>query len=377
MKEGGDKMKVQMGKPSISASDYEAVIATLSTGWLTHGPKTHEFEDRFAKYIGVKRAIAMNSCTSALFLAVKALGITGEVIMPSFTFVATANAVVTAGATPVFADIEGDTCNISPWDIEDKITSRTEAIMPVHFAGHPCEMGEIMEIAEKHALAVIEDSAETLGGEYHWQKAGSFGIGCFSFFPTKAMTTGEGGMLTTNDDALADKVRALVGHGLVKTPYERESTDRPWYRIAKYPGYNFRMSEILGVLGYEQLKRLPEMNAKRRKIAAFYHGGLDDLSDIVLPTERENCAHVYQIFTIKVRPPIMRDAFVAKLRKRGVMAAVHFDPPLHHMAIFPDADLPVTDVVSERIVTLPMFPDMTDEQMRYVVGTVKDVSRDA
>jgi len=366
-------MKVPMGKPSISASDYEAVIETLSTGWLTHGKKCHEFEDEFAKYIGVKRAIAMNSCTSALFLVVKALGITGEVIMPSFTFVATANAVVTAGAVPVFADIEGDTCNISPWDIEDKITSRTEAIMPVHFAGHPCNMEAIMEIAEKHGLAVIEDSAETLGGTYDGQMAGSFGIGCFSFFPTKNMTTGEGGMLTTNDDALADKVRALVGHGLVKTPYERESVERPWYRVAKYPGYNFRMSDILGALGCEQLKRLPEMNARRREIAAYYCKELAEVEQIILPTERENCTHVYQIFTIKVKTPIVRDTFVARLRERGVMAAVHFDPPLHHMEIFPDADLPVTDVISKRIVTLPMFPDMTQEQIEYVVETVKDV----
>ena len=330
-------MKVQMGKPSISASDYEAVIETLSSGWFTSGPKVKEFEEEFANFIGVKRAIAMNSCTSALFLAVKALGITGEVIMPSFTFVATANAVVTAGATPVFADIEGDTCNISPWDIEDKITSRTEAIMPVHFAGHPCEMKEIMRIAREHNLFIIEDSAETLGGEYDGLKTGSFGIGCFSFFPTKAMTTGEGGMLTTDDDALADKVRALVGHGLAKTPFERESVERPWYRVAKYPGYNFRMSDILGALGCEQLKRLPEMNARRREIAAYYSDMLQDIEEIDVPLqwdgfvgyilERPGCKHVYQIYTIKVKPPVERDTFVMRLRERGVMAAVHFDPP--------------------------------------------------
>ncbi len=366
-------MKVPMGKPSISALDYEAVIETLGSGWLTSGPRVAEFEEKFAEYLGVKRAIAMNSCTSALFLAVKALGITGEVIMPSFTFVATANAVITAGAVPVFTDIHYDTCNMDPWIIEDKITSRTEAIMPVHFAGHSCNMDAIMEIAERHGLAVIEDSAETLGGEYEGEMAGSFGIGCFSFFPTKAMTTGEGGMLTTNDDALADKVRALVGHGLVKTPYERESTKKPWYRVAKFPGYNFRMSDILGALGCEQLKRLPEMNAKRRKIAQYYCKELAGIEQIVLPTERENCKHVYQIFTIKVKPPIVRDAFVLRLRERGVMAAVHFDPPLHHMEIFPDADLPVTDLVSEQIVTLPMFPDMSEEQMVYVVETVREV----
>lgn len=365
-------MEVRFGKPDIDDNDLRAVAKTLRGGWLTHGPATKKFEDNFAEYIGVKHAIAMNSCTSALHLAIEAQGITGEVILPSFTFVASANAIMVAGAKPVFADIELDTRNINPYDIEAKITLNTEAIMPVHFAGHPCDMREIMRIADKHGLAVIEDAAETCGGKIGERMAGSYGVGCFSFFPTKNMTTGEGGMLTTNDSALAAKVRALTGHGLVKTPHEREGAEKPWLRIAKYAGYNFRMSDILGALGVEQLKKLEHMTARRRLLVGHMCARLREVEEIVCPVEREGYRHVHQIFTIRVRD-IDRDLFVSRLRGRGVSAMVHFDPPLHHMAIYPDAELPVTDYVAESIVSLPLFTTMTVDQADYVVDSVKEV----
>lgn len=370
-------MKIQTGKPFIEQAEINAVTEALRSGWLTAGPRVKEFENKFAGEIGTKHAIAMNSCTSALFLAVKALGIEGEVIMPSFTFVATANAVVTAGAKPVFVDVEYDTCNMDPACIEGAITGKTEAIMPVHFAGHPCEMTHIVRIAQKHNLAIIEDAAETLGGWCHAKVAGSFGIGCFSFFPTKNMTTGEGGMLTTNDDNLAAKIRALVGHGLMKTPYERESEKRPWYRQAVWPGYNFRMSDILGALGLEQLKRLPWMTCERRAWVNYMCVGLRDVEEIDLPVERKGFRHVFQMFTIKVKPPVNRDKFVLALREKGVMAMVHFDPPLHHQEIFlQDVRLPVTNKLAETIVTLPLFPGMNQEQADYVVKMVKETIRE-
>ena len=367
--------------PDIGEEELQAVQEVLRSGWLTHGPKTGEFEERFAEYIGVKRAVAMNSCTSALFLAIKAQGITGEVILPSFTFVASANAVVTAGAIPVFADIEYDTCNIDPTSTEERITPRTEAIMVVHYGGQSCRMDRIMSIAEKHGLALIEDSAETIGGEFRGRKTGSFGTGCFSFFPTKNITTGEGGMLTTNDEAFADRVKALVGHGIFSNTFQREKAERPWFRAASLAGYNFRMSNILGALGVEQMKRIEQLNEARRRHAAYLSSQLADVTGIDLPVETDGCKHVYQMYTIKVKPPVDRNRFVLELREKGIGASVHFDPPVHLQPYYQEryggnGNLPVTEQVAERIVTLPMFPGLTDEQVEKIAEGVKEAVSD-
>ena len=364
--------------PNIGDEEVQAAVEIIKSGWLTHGPKNTEFEEEFAKYIGVKRAISMNSCTSALHIAIQALGIRGEVILPSFTFVASANAVITAGARPVFADIYYDTCNINPGDIEEKVTENTEAIMPVHYGGQSCEMDRIMEIANKHHLAVIEDSAETIGGEYKGQKVGSFAIGCFSFFPTKNITTGEGGMFTTNDDVLADKVKALIGHGISSTAFAREKSEKPWFRSASFAGYNFRMSNILAAIGVEQLKKLDEMNEKRRMHARYLNERLRDIDEIDLPVEDKCCKHVYQMYTIKVKNQY-RDNFVHQLRKKGIGASVHFDPPVHKQAYYMEngygnVDLPVTEKVANSIVTLPMYPQLTQEELDTIISEIKAVS---
>ena len=363
--------------PNIGDEEVQAAVEIIKSGWLTHGPKNTEFEEEFAKYIGVKKAISLNSCTSALHLAIQALGIRGEVILPSFTFVASANAVITAGARPVFADIYYDTCNINPDDIEEKVTENTEAIMPVHYAGQSCEMDRIMEIANKHHLAVIEDSAETIGGEYKGKKSGSFGIGCFSFFPTKNITTGEGGMFTTNDEALADKVKSLIGHGISSTAFAREKSEKPWFRSASFAGYNFRMSNILAAIGVEQLKKLDEMNEKRRMHACYLNERLRDIDEIDLPVEDKYCKHVYQMYTIKVKN---RDRynFVHQLRKKGIGASVHFDPPVHKQAYYVEngygnLDLPVTEKVANSIVTLPMYPQLTLEEVDTIISAIQDI----
>ena len=363
--------------PNIGDEEVQAAVEVMKSGWLTHGPKNTEFEEEFAKYIGVKRAISLNSCTSALPMAIQALGIRGEVILPSFTFVASANAVITAGARPVFADIYYDTCNINPDDIEEKITENTEAIMPVHYGGQSCEMDRIIEIANKHHLAVIEDSAETIGGEYKGKKAGSFAIGCFSFFPTKNITTGEGGMFTTNDDVLADKVKALIGHGISSTAFAREKSEKPWFRSASFAGYNFRMSNILAAIGVEQLKKLDEMNEKRRAHANYLSEGLKDIDEIDLPVEDKFCRHVYQMYTIKLKNQD-RDNFVRQLRKKGIGASVHFDPPVHKQAYYVEngygkVDLPVTEKVAISIVTLPMYPQLTQKELDTIISTIRDI----
>src|SRR3989344_6438765 len=238
-----ENSKIPLCIPDIGDEEVNSVKEVLKSGWLVHGPKTKEFEKKFAGYTGTKKAISVNSCTSALQLVIQALGLKGEIIVPSFTFVASANAIVTAGCKPVFCDIDYDTCNIDPKKIEEKITKKTSAIMVVHYAGQSCEMDKIMEIAKKHNLVVIEDSAECIGGTFYGKKAGSFGIGCFSFFPTKNMTTGEGGMITLNDEKLAEKIKALSVHGILSTTFEREKKEKPWLRAASYAGYNYRMSD--------------------------------------------------------------------------------------------------------------------------------------
>lgn len=371
-------MNIPLCIPSITEAELDLAREALSSGWLAHGPFNHKFEHAFAEYLGVKHAVTLNSCTSALFLALKAQDITGEVILPSFTFVASANAAVTAGATPVLVDIDYNTCNVSPAAIEAAITTRTEAIMPVHFAGQPCLMDEIMVIASKHGLAIIEDSAETLGATFAGQQAGTFGTGCFSFFPTKNLTTGEGGMLTTNDDDLAARVRLLASHGVPKTTYEREKEALPWYRSAVEPGYNFRLSNVLAAVGYAQMGRLDAMNSRRQQLAAAYNSGLADLEAIDLPALHPQATHVYQMYTIKLKQGD-RDRFVQDLRTLGVGASVHFDPPVHQSVWYQQQplrhSLSVTECVAAGIVTLPMYPDMTEVEVDFVCEGIRSVLR--
>jgi len=373
-------VEVPLCVPDITEEDLARVEEVLRSGWLTHGSSTREFEAAFAGYLGVEHAVSTNSCASALYLAVLSLGIRGEIVMPSFTFVATANAAVAAGATPVFADVEYDTCNVDPAAVEAAITPRTEAIMPVHFAGQACDLDRLTEIARRHKLALIEDSAETIGGEFRGRKAGSFGVGCFSFYPTKNMTTGEGGMLTTDDAELAEAVRTYVGHGIASSTLAREKKERPWLRAATLPGYNFRLTNFQAALGLGQLERLDAMNARRREHASWFTEHLRDVEGLDLPVEANNAVHVYQMYTVKLRG-IDRTAFLAELRGKGIGASVHFDPPVHRQPWYAardeyrKADLPVTDRVAASIVTLPLYPGMTEAQRECVSSAVAAAAR--
>ena len=347
----------------------------MKSGWLTHGPKNREFEEAFADYLGVDHAISMNSCASALHAAIQCQDIKGEVIVPSYTWVASINAIITSGAIPVLADVEPDTCNISPSAIEALITPQTEGIMPVHYAGQSADMQSIMKIADKHKLAVIEDAAEDIGGQHDGKMAGSFGAGCFSFFPTKNMTTGEGGMLSTNDAELARKARCLIGHGIDKSTYDRESEQRPWFRGAAMVGYNFRLTNFQAAMGLVQLKKLDSMNDKRRVIAAAYKDFLKDQTDIILPVEKPENKHVYQMFTIQVKDKSIRDELVNYLRDQGVGASVHFSPAVHQMKPFANikcGDLTNTENITSQIITLPMYPDMSNADAEHVSKAIKD-----
>lgn len=365
---------VNLSKPYMDEKELNAVKKVLESGWLAHGPVCRQFEEVFAEYIGVKHAITLNSCTSAIHLAVQSMGIKGEVIVPSFTFSASANAVVTAGAKVTFCDIEEDTCNMDPSDFEKKITKKTEAVMPVHFAGHPCDMEAIKEIADNHGLKIIEDSAECIGGKQNGKVAGSFGdAGCFSFFPTKNITTGEGGMLTTDDDDLAEKARMLKGHGMSSTTYEREKKDKPWLRASIEAGYNFRMSDVNAAIGVEQMKKIEKMNGMRIESAGLLTRLLKD-TWLSLPAVRNGYRHVYQMYTIKLPEETNRTSFISRLREKDVQASVHFDPPVHLQPYYNRSmvSFPVTDSVYKRIVTLPMYAGMKKEDTEKVADAVKN-----
>lgn len=368
-------MEIPLCIPFIEKEEINSVTKVLASGWLAHGPAVKEFEKKFAEYNNVKHAVSVNSCASALFLSIKALGVKGEIILPSFTFVASANAVLTTECKPVFADIEHDSCNVDPESIKKLVNKNTVAIMPVHFAGQSCRMDEIMEIAEENNLFVIEDSAEAIGAEYKGKKTGSFGIGCFSFYPTKNMTTGEGGMITTNDSELADKMKAIRAHGIQSSAFEREKEKKSWYREASYAGYNFRMPDILAAIGVEQLKKLDEMNKMRRKNAEYLNKGLEKINWIETPVEEKDCKHVYQMYTLKVKEEEKRNKLVNYLREQGIMASVHFDPPVHSQKLYKgfvtdEQKLDVTEDVVKKIVSLPMYPKMNTKELDYIIEKV-------
>jgi len=369
--------KIPLAIPSISENEKNAVLEVLNSGWLAPGNYNKEFEKQFAEFIGVKHAIAMNSATSALEIALKVNNIKGEVIVPSFTFVASANSIVTSGARPVFCDVDLETRNVTAAHIAPLINKKTEAVMVVHFGGQVCQMDEIVELCNKHNLLLIEDSAETLGATWNSKQAGSFGISCFSFFPTKNITTGEGGMFCCNDDDTASKARAIIGHGITSTTFSREKEERPWYRSAIMPGHNYRMSNILAAIGVFQLQKLNDMNEKRRVLANEYTKLINQLNlDIKTPFTHQSATHVYQMYTIHVDKNI-RNKLVMFLRAKGIGASVHFDPPVHLQAFYKENfpiihKLPNTEQLSESLITLPLYPDMKIQDVRIVVETINN-----
>ncbi len=360
---------IPLCKPAIDEEEIAAAVEVLKSGWIAHGQKNHEFENQFSRFLAVNHAVSMNSCTSALYLAIKALNIKGEIIVPSFTFVASVNAIILAGAKPVFADIEENTRNISPERIVEAVTDSTEAIMVVHYAGLPADMPAIIRIAKKYHLRIIEDSAECLGGSYNGVKAGSYDTGCFSFFPTKNITTGEGGILTTNEEQIAARVRIMCAHGIDSTTYRREKEKQPWLRIASQYGYNFRMSNLLAAIGVEQMKKIDKLNAQRQELADRYLANLSHIPSVQPQFVPEDFVNSWQMFTILV-PHHFRDELLVYLRSRGVGASVHFDPPVHEQKLYQNikqgSTLEVTRKVSKSIITLPIFPGLTLGETDYV-----------
>lgn len=366
--------RVPLSRPSIGPQELDAVRDALESGWLTHGPYNRKFEEAFAQEIGVPEAVSVNSCTSALELALRILGVTGEVVIPGMTFIATANAVAATGCRPVCCDVDGPTRNMTARTIEAALTRHSRAVIVVHFAGHACDMDEIVALCQRREIALIEDCAEALGAAWHGRPVGSFGIGCFSFFPTKNITTGEGGMLTCRTAAQARHARALAAHGIVSSTLERTEQARPWYRTAEYIGHNYRLANPLAALGYQQLLRLGELNRRRVRLARRYDEALAALAPAVrTPIVADGATHVYQMYTVETAAET-RDAVVEAMRRDGIEASVHFDPPITRHPAYrhdPQASLPTVDRLARTLVTLPLYPSMTDDEQAWVVQSLR------
>ena len=362
----------------IDFDDTEALAVqdVIKSRWLTMGKVTQEFESSFADYTQTKHAIAVTNATAALHLACLALGIGpgDEVIVPSLTFVATANAVRYVGATPVFADIisSGD-LNISPAAINLLITARTRAIIIMHYAGYPCDMPAILSIAEKHGLFVIEDAAHAVGSELNGRKLGVWGdIGCFSFFSNKNMTTGEGGMLTTDNDDLAQKLSRLRSHGMTSLTWDRHKGHAWSYDVIDL-GYNYRIDEIRAALGLAQLVKVEKNNECRRHLSQLYRSELQELiSQVNIPFQNHEGKTSAHIMPILLPKGTDREQFMGSMKEQGIQTSFHY-PPVHTFTAYRSDtkwNLPVTEEVASREVTLPLFPTMTAEDVDEVVAAV-------
>ena len=377
-----NSMNIPFAPPYITEDEINAAIEVLRSGWLSMGYKTLEFENKFAEYIGSKHAVATNSCTSALFLSLKVLGIKkgDEVITTPFTFAATANVIVHCGAKPVFVDIEEETYNINADKIEEKITDKTKAIIVVHYGGQPADMKKIMKIAREYDLKVIEDAAHAVGSEYEkGKKVGSFGnLTCFSFYATKPMTTGEGGMITLNSDDLNEELRILRLHGISRDAWKRYLEMDNWYYEVIEAGYKFNPTDISSAIGLEQLKKLDWMNERRKEIAEYYNEHLQGL-DIIRPHIDSNVKSSYHLYPIRLIN-YDRNKFIKKMAQNGIGTSVHFIP-LHLMPFYRKrygykrGDFPVAEKVFENIVSLPIYPQLTEKQLEFIVKSIKEIIR--
>lgn len=364
--------------PFIGKEEIDEVIDTLKSGWLSMGPKTLRFEKDFAKYIGVKHALSVNSCTAALHLALLAhnIGPGDEVILPAFTFASTANVVVHVGAKPVFADIQEKTFNIDPKDIQRKITKKTKAIIVVHYGGKAADLSEVSSIAKKSKLIVIEDAAHAVGTKYKNKLIGTHGnTTCYSFYATKNLTTGEGGMLTTNSDQVADFVMKNRLHGISSHAWKRYSKGGKWQYEVEYGGWKYNMTDVAASLGIHQLKRLNTLTRKRRSLASIYSRLLGKIKGITLPIESPDRYDVYHLYPILIES-MKRDSFIDSMTKMNIGTSVHFIP-LHLQPFYKNkfgykkGDLPVTEMIFSKIVSLPLYPSLKESDQEYVADAIK------
>lgn len=364
--------------PLIGEEEVAEVVDSLRSGWVTTGPKVKRFEEDFAAYTGARHAIAVNSCTAALHLALAAAGVGpgDEVIVPTLTFCATANVVVHLGARPVLVDVDEDGL-LSAAVVERALTRATKAIIPVHFAGQPCELKSLKDVAARCGAALIEDAAHAVGASYWGRPIGAHGnTAAFSFYATKNMTTGEGGMITTGDDRMAALMRRLALHGMSRDAWKRYTETGSWYYEVLEPGYKDNMTDIQASLGLHQLRKLEPFITRRREIAAVYDSAFATLPDIELPRELPGRRHVYHLYAIRLKAHD-RGEFIDSLRRRNIGASVHFIP-LHRHPYYRETygyrpeEFPVAERLYSGFVSLPLYPRMTDSDVADVVEAVRD-----
>jgi dTDP-4-amino-4,6-dideoxygalactose transaminase len=375
-------------RADLGDEEIAAVVDVLRSGWLTTGPKAIEFEREFAAMVGAQHAVAVNSCTAALHLALEAAGLRegDEVLVPTMTFAATAEVVTYFKAKPILIDCVQDTLNLDTDRIEEAITDKTRAIIPVHFAGHPCDMEQIQSIARTHGLHVIEDAAHALPARYQGKMVGGIADStCFSFYATKNITTGEGGMVTTNNAEWAARIRMMSLHGLSRDAWNRYSAEGSWYYEILSPGFKYNLTDIAAALGLAQLKKCDRFWKTRERYATRYHEGFRDLPEIICPQAASHVQHAWHLYVIQLdldRLRITRNEFVRQLQQAGIGCSVHFIPlHLHpyyrNMWGYRPNDLPVSNMVFQRIVSLPLYSKMTEADNDRVIDTMHKLVKES
>jgi len=375
---------IPVARPFIGVEEEQAVVEALRSGWVTQGPRVAKFENAFSDYIGCGHSVAVSSCTTALHLALIALGVGSgdEVICPSLSFIATANCIRHVGATPVFCDIDLVTYNLDPSEIVGLITPRTKAILVVHQIGLPAEMNTILAIAKEYGLAVVEDAACAIGSEYEGSLIGRpLGtLACFSFHPRKILTTGEGGMITTNDPLLAEKLRKLRQHAMSLSDVVRHNAKQVATETYDEVGYNFRMTDMQAAMGLVQLDRLPDFLQRRRHLAARYNEALNSLSWLEVPFVPSNCRHNYQSYMVRLvdasaekRDAVMQQMLEKNISTRRAIMAIHREVP-YRLERW-EKSLSKTNKVTDTALILPLFHDMTEADQDYIIETLYTAAR--
>lgn len=371
--------------PWIGEREKQLVLESLESGWITTGPKTQLLAERIAALSGTRHAVAVNSATGALHLALEALGLGpgDEVITPTYTFAATVNVIEHVRATPVLVDVEPDTLNLDPAAVEAAITPRTKALLTVDYGGHPCEYDTLQRLADRHGLAIVDDAAHALGARYRGRPVGTLArVTAFSFYATKNLSTGEGGAAVTDDEALADRIRLLSLHGMSRDAWKRYSDTGSWYYEVVAPGWKYNLSDVLAAIGVGQLERFDEFQARRRELVQRLSAGLAGVPEVRVPIARPEVEHAWHLFPIALqleRLTIDRARFITELRAENIGTSVHFIP-IHFHPHFRDSlglregAFPVAEDAYRRAITLPLFPRMTDRDADDVVEAVRKIA---